>query len=132
MPQLPSGLHFALVPGLIDYYMDQAHKGLDDKGLLKAQSVLDLFEFVRVDYFRKRTPDDEPSDAIAVEGGAPLPEDLLPYYSGFTLLSIRQEFLKWSDADRKEFWEFVTTKAVPLLEQKLAQIRVMRHRTSLN
>jgi hypothetical protein len=126
MPQLPSGRHIALSPGVIDHFLDQARKGKDDKGLLRVRTVIDLFPFIRVTYFRERTPDDSLAEGEVVPGSAPFPPGLVSYDSGLNLSSFRDEVLKWDEGDRNAFLDFLETKMWPYFEEKLLEIENCR------
>jgi hypothetical protein len=107
MPQLPSGLHFALDPSPLQEIMKNAQGGLKVHELMALESVNHLFSHINVLYFRESTGG--PALALS-EHSVVLPSNLEAYPSGFNLISIKSEFQKWSIEDQKAFKAFLNEK----------------------
>src|SRR5882672_4113192 len=107
MPQLPSGLHFALDPSPLHEIVKNAYGGLKVHELMALEDVNHLFSHVNVLYFREAP--ESPALALSEHSAVP-PSNLEAYPSGFNLVSIKSEFDKWSVEDQKAFVAFLNAK----------------------
>lgn len=105
MPQLPSGLHFAIVFESLQKLIDQSSQPSAVHHLMAIQKLTDLFPYADVLYFRRSDPS-LPAQP-PTEGSDALPTGLTPYHSGFNLATIRREAEKWSAEDREKFAAFL-------------------------
>ena len=107
MPKLPSGRQISLDPSPLQKVVKDAVEGLGTHRLMVLESFGDLFEHIRVLYFKSTTRED--NQKILSKFSLPLPEDLEPYDSGFSLLSIKSEFDTWDEADKTAFLDFLNS-----------------------
>jgi hypothetical protein len=105
MPQLPSGLHFALDPRPIDKVIEDAYRSAFVHVLMAIKGPEDLFRHVDVLYFRPTSPEGEVREYSSDSGSAP--EGLEPYPSGYNLITIKQHYDQWSKEDQEAFVAFL-------------------------
>ena len=108
MPQLPSGKHFALDPSPLQKIISDAYDGLKAHELMAIENIEQLFSHINIMYFRpaKEARDNLPLAKFSIVP----PDDLEPYFSGFNLISIKDEFDSWCHEDQKAFAEFLNEK----------------------
>lgn len=108
MPQLPSGKHFALDPSPLQKVVSEAYDGLAAHELMAIENIDQLFSHINVLYFRpaEETPYSLPFAKFSIVP----PDGLEPYFSGFNLISIQDEFDSWDHEDQKAFVKFLNEK----------------------
>ena len=90
MPQLPSGLHFALDPSPLQEIVNNAYEeAIKVHNLMAIESVDHLFSHINILYFKETS---ENVEFPLSEHSALPPKKLEPYPSGFNLITIKSEF----------------------------------------
>lgn len=105
MPQLPSGRHVALDPSALQTIVDGAFEGIAAHELMAIESENDLFSHIMVLYFRPKPGEGSPLPLA--KGSLAPPQDLEPYQSGFNLVTIKEEWERWDDDDKRAFVRFL-------------------------
>jgi hypothetical protein len=98
MPRLPSGLHFALDPAPLNHLIEQSLKGEFVHELMAIEHLDHIFRHIDVLFFRP-TSGTPLKKEYASQFNRP-PDEIEPYPSGFTLLTIREPFATWSSIDQ--------------------------------
>ena len=135
MPQLPSGKHLGLDPSPLQKVVSDAYGGLKTHELMAIENIEQLFSHINVLYYR---PIEEARSNIPLAKFSTVPPDgLESYFSGFNLVSIKNELDSWSGGDQKAFIEFLNEKRTNrflegLLETvKRYQNELMEHPSTL-
>jgi hypothetical protein len=120
MPQLPSGLHFALDPAPLIKLIDASRQATRVHELMAVEHIGDLFQHVDILYFHPST--DISIDPKYADSNRP-PSGLESYSSGYNLLSIREVFKTWCAEDQQAFEEFLNQPRVSdLLDALLDEV----------
>ncbi len=109
MPQLPSGKHIALYPDSLYEILEEAFSGIKVHELMSINKHEDLFKYVEVLYFRIQSEDEEREERYFSFSLVP-PEGLMPYSSGYNLITIQEELKNWEYCDQKAFIDFLNSK----------------------
>lgn len=120
MPQLPSGLHFALDPSPIQAMIDEVYDKYQCHTLMAIETTEQLFSYIKILYFRPRQEQSEQIEYATYSTVAP--EDLEPYDSGYNLISIQEEFDKWDNKDQKAFIDFLNAYRTDKFLQGLLEV----------
>ena len=122
MPQLPSGRHVA-----VSGRQFVADGGTWDD-LDHVHTLEDLAPYIGIELFREATPFDKtrrstrPKPVVQSHG---LPDDLIPYDSGYTLADFDELLAEWSDDDATALREFIDSDRFQgYLRDILRQIQV--------
>jgi hypothetical protein len=105
MPQLPSGLHFALDPTPLTDLVRAVFHSKQVHDLMAIEHMGHLLEYIDIMYFRPVSHGGMPYEC-AQNSDRP-PTDLEPYPSGYTLRTIRGPFDTWSSEDQAAFEAFL-------------------------
>jgi hypothetical protein len=110
MPQLPSGLHFAVDTLPLEQVLDDAYGGRCVHTLMAIKDLQQFFAHVRVLYFRPRAPLAPQAAAVQCSRHSDtMPEDLELFPSGYDLVTIKDEYTKWSREDQDAFIAFLNS-----------------------
>ncbi|TDU66577.1 hypothetical protein EI77_03672 [Prosthecobacter fusiformis] len=131
MPQLPSGLHFALDPTPVAELIRLVSQAKAVHELMAIETIEHLYPHIEVMFFRSRQASGQ--ERQYSEFSAAPPEDLEPYASGFTLHSIQTEFQNWSPEDQVAFAEILhSPRTQSFLQRELDEIMAMKEELRAN
>lgn len=118
MPQLPSGRHVALDPSPLQDLVSSAYSKISTHELMEIESTNQLFSYINILYF---LPKDNNSKLSLATFSMGLPEGLAPYYSGFNLVTIKNEMNNWVEKDKKAFISFLNETRTNLFLENILQ-----------
>lgn len=120
MPQLPSGKHIGLYPNPLHEILEEAYNGFKVHELMMIKQQEDLFQYIEVLYFKLKEESEFRDDRYFSFSVVP-PEELMPYPSGFNLISIQDELKNWEDRDKKSFVNFLNSKRTEHFFEEIIQ-----------
>lgn len=106
MPQLPGGRHIAVKADSLFALCDDAQRGFRVHELMSIESSEQLMNYIDVIFF-KAAGTDYKQPQTARGSNAP-PEGLVPYRSGYTVISIQDKLGEWIKEDRAAFLDFIS------------------------
>lgn len=104
MPQLPSGKHVALDPSPLQEVITEAFEGIKVQELMSIESTAQLFSHINILYFR---PTAQNSSLPLAKYSIVPPEGFETYFSGFNLISIKNEVDSWPPGDQQALIQFL-------------------------